>query len=142
LVREDLRRIHGDAAYAELLLPRILEYLERGVTVVDGLYSWAEYKLLRKRTCNPIYLIAVCAERELRYERLAKRNVRPLTRAEAEGRDFAEIEKIQKGGPIAIADFTLLNNGSEEQLQRDVDTLISRIANMTNATGEQDNGIK
>jgi dephospho-CoA kinase len=142
LIREDLRGIHGDAAYAELSLPRILEHLGQGPTVIDGLYSWAEYKLLRERVCYPIHVIAVCADRELRYERLARRNTRPLTRDEAEARDFAEIEKIQKGGPIAMADFTLLNNGSREQLEHDVDTLMARLLESTSAVERRDGAIR
>ena len=46
-VREELREKHGMDAYAKLLLPAILESLSVGPTVIDGLYSWAEYKFLK-----------------------------------------------------------------------------------------------
>jgi dephospho-CoA kinase len=126
-VRESLRELHGQEAYAKLSLPTIRENLQQHPTIVDGLYSWAEYTHLRRELTNPMYVIAICADRDVRYARLANRKVRPLSPSEAEQRDFAEIENIQKGGPIAIADFTLLNNGSTDELLSEVDALVDRI---------------
>ncbi len=121
LVREDLRRIHGMAAMAVLSLPVIRAALERVPVVIDGLYSFAEYKLLRQSLGDSLVVLAVTSTRALRYERLAKRPVRPLTAAEAELRDMAEIENIEKGGPIAMADFTVINDGDPSQLLATVD---------------------
>jgi dephospho-CoA kinase len=42
-----------------------------------------------------------------------------LTVQEAAGRDKSEIENINKGGPIAIADFTIVNEASLEELRED-----------------------
>jgi len=126
-VRESLRAIHGQEAYAKLSLPVIQGNLQQHPTIVDGLYSWAEYTWLRQRLPNQMYVIAICADRQVRYARLASREVRPLKLFEAERRDFAEIENIQKGGPIAIADFTLLNNGSIDGLLSYVDALADEI---------------
>jgi dephospho-CoA kinase len=126
-VRESLREIHGQEAYAKLSLPAVRKHLEQHPTIVDGLYSWAEYTHLRRELANPIHVIAVCADRQVRYARLANRTARPLPPAEAEQRDIAEIENIQKGGPIAIADFTVLNNGSVEELLSEVNALVDNI---------------
>jgi len=123
-IREELRRTQGSDAYAKQLLPKIKEALELGPTVIDGLYSWSEYKFLRRNLKNQMYVVAVIASRSLRYERLAHRLVRRLSPEEAELRDFAEIEKLEKGGPIAVADYVILNDGSEEELLRSVDRLI------------------
>ena len=46
-VREQLRKEHGMAAYAKLNLPRIDETLQKSNVVVDGLYSWEEFVLLK-----------------------------------------------------------------------------------------------
>ena len=46
-IRETLRKEHGMAAYAELNLPRIDTALKTSNVVVDGLYSWEEYKFLK-----------------------------------------------------------------------------------------------
>jgi len=126
-VRESLRRTHGEDAYAKFSLSKILHHLQHKPTVVDGLYSWAEYKFLRTHVPNPMYVIAICVQRFLRYERLLKRPTRPLKPEDAEKRDIAEIENIQKGGPIAIADFTLLNDGTEDELRHCVDTIVERV---------------
>lgn len=124
-VREELRKTHGSDAYAKLLLPRIKEALAIRPTVIDGLYSWAEYKFLRQNIENKMYVVGVLTTRSIRYERLAHRPVRPLSSEEAELRDFAEIENLEKGGPIAMADYVVLNDGSEEELLLAVDRLLS-----------------
>lgn len=126
-MRESLRDTHGPDAYAKRSLPAILEHLPNAPTLVDGLYSWAEYKFLREHLTAPFYVIAVCAQRRARYERLAQRANRPLTPVEAEQRDFAEIENIQKGGPIAIADFTVLNDATLDELETAVNAVADLI---------------
>jgi len=117
-VREDLRRIHGMAAFAILSLPAIERALaSSGKVVIDGLYSWTEYRWLRMNLKAPMVLISVFTPKAERYRRLASRPVRPLTAAEAESRDIAEIERIEKGGPISFADHTLLNDGTVQELE-------------------------
>jgi dephospho-CoA kinase len=123
-IREELRRLKGSDAYAKQLLPKIKEALELGPTVIDGLYSWSEYKFLRQNLKNQMYVLAVIASRHIRYERLAHRPIRGLSPEEAELRDFAEIENLEKGGPIAVADYVILNNGSKEEMLRSVDRLL------------------
>jgi len=107
-VREDLRREHGMSAYARLSLPRIQSRLKTSSVVVDGLYSWEEYKLLKDRYEGSFIVVAVWASPETRRLRLTQRPTRPLTLEEAKARDIAEIEVSKKGGPIAMADFTIL----------------------------------
>ena len=137
-VRESLRREHGNAVYAEMSMRCITQNLQDSPTIVDGLYSWDEYKFLRTHIANPMYIIAVCADRQMRYARLARRSSRPLKLVEAEKRDFAEIENIQKGGPIAIADFTILNNGLEQDLDTAVSRVVPIIMSALNQKGEED----
>ena len=72
-------------------------------------------------------LVAIVCDRHLRYARLAQRPERPLTPVEAEQRDYGEIENLEKGGPIAIADYTLLNNADEASLLRQLDTLTTQL---------------
>jgi len=117
-VREDLRRTNGMAAYALLNLPRIDAALETSSVVVDGLYSWEEYLVLRERYGERMVTVAVVASPYTRQARLASRPVRPLTPEELTSRDRSEIEKINKGGPIAMADITLINEDSLDALER------------------------
>ena len=46
---------------------------------------------------------------------------------EAARRDKAEIENINKGGPIAMADFTIINETSLDDLKKEMKTIISRL---------------
>jgi len=62
-----------------------------------------------------------------RYARLADRVERPLTTEEAASRDEAEIKNINKSGPIAMADFTILNEGTIKELKREVKKVISAL---------------
>ncbi len=117
-VREQLRKEHGMAAYAILNLPRIDALLKSSNVVIDGLYSWEEYILLKERYGDRLKMIAVWASPSTRYKRLAGRAVRPLTVEQAASRDKAEIENSKKGGPIAMADYTLVNEFSIEELER------------------------
>ena len=123
-VREELRLRHGKDAFAKLCLPRIKESLARGPTVIDGLYSWAEYLFLQKNFPAPMYVLAVCPTRSVRYARLAARAVRPLSEQEAQARDYAEIENLDKGGPIAMADFTVVNDAGVQDLRDAVDRIL------------------
>ena len=126
-VREQLRKAHGMAAYAKLNIPVIDAALNHSPVVVDGLYSWEEYKLLKERYGSDLIVVAVYSSPRTRQARLPKRQVRPLTPEESAVRDANEIENLGKGGPIAIADFTLINESSMEDLKRKTEELIERL---------------
>ncbi|MBN1644186.1 MAG: AAA family ATPase [Dehalococcoidales bacterium] len=127
-VREQLRKEHGMAVYAKLNLPRIDEALKKSNVVVDGLYSWEEYVLLKNHFGDKLSLIAVWASPRTRYARLSRRKVRPLTNKEATERDRTEIENINKGGPIAVADFTITNESSLSELIKETKRVIARLS--------------
>jgi dephospho-CoA kinase len=116
-VREKLRKDLGMAAMAIKIEPRILETAKtHSVIVLDGLYSWEEYIYL-KRKFPDIQLLCIYAPPKTRYARLGHRKVRPLTEDEASSRDISEIENLNKGGPIAIADYCIVNDGDEKAFQ-------------------------
>ena len=127
LIREELRREHGMAAYAKLNLPRIDAVRKNSDVVIDGLYSWEEYKLLKSCYGENLCLVAVWASPSTRYRRLGGRAVRPLSPDEALSRDGAEIENINKGGPIALADFTILNEDSLKSLTQESERIIKEL---------------
>ena len=111
--REEIRQELGMAAYAIKAEPKLRAILEHGsIVAIDGLYSWEEYKYLHERFPE-LKVIFIYAEPRVRYERLSKRPVRPFTHEEARSRDIAEIEKLHKGGSIAIADYLIVNNSSD-----------------------------
>jgi dephospho-CoA kinase len=126
-VREQLRKEHGMAAYAKLSLAKIDRLLNSADVVVDGLYSWEEYTLLKNHYGERFAVVAVWASPDTRHRRLAKRPVRPLTLKEAVSRDNSEIEATNKGGPIAMADFTIINEASLKALERQTQKVIAAL---------------
>ena len=72
-------------------------------------------------------VVAIHSDKALRYERLAQRKFRPLTKTEVDRRDYTEIENIEKGGPIAIADYHILNNGDVSILRQNLLELMDKI---------------
>ncbi len=126
-IRELLRQEQGMAAYAKLNLPAIDSALKHKDVVIDGLYSWEEYTFLRSYYGEDFYVVAVWASPRTRYARLTSRLSRRLTLEEAASRDRAEIENVNKGGPIAMADFTIINDSSLENLRKEAKRIISRL---------------
>ncbi len=124
-MREKLREDHGMAAMAILSLPKIKRLLVEGDVIIDGLYSWEEYLVL-KETYPNIQLISIVVDKKLRHERVAIRPLRPLNNEEIKTRDTSEIEKLNKGGPISIADFYLLNNGTFNDLYKQIDKILTK----------------
>lgn len=128
-VREDLRRLHGKEAYAKLIAKEIenLAKHHHEIIIVDGLYSWSEYKYFKKKYGEHAIVIAITAPRTLRHKRLTIRTERPLTKEQADARDYAEIETIEKGGPIANADYTIVNESDLTNLLTQLDNIVKKI---------------
>lgn len=124
IVRESLRTEHGPEAYAIKLAPTIQRELEHSNIVLDGLYSWQEYSYITNRFGKDFIVLAVVTNRSKRYERLIDRKIRSLSPREAYERDVAEIENLAKGGPIAIADYYVVNNGSETELYKQIEEVL------------------
>lgn len=127
-IRQELREKYGMAAYAHLSLPKIKNFLQQNHSVlIDGLYSWSEYILLKEAKLGEVILVAIISKRNTRYARLATRDVRPLTREQAEERDFSEITRLEKGGPIALCDYYVTNDGSLAELEQTVQVLAHEV---------------
>ena len=124
-IRQQLRVEYGMAAYAKLSLPEVDRLLKSADVIVDGLYSWEEYILLKSCYGENFTVVAVWASSKTRYKRLTTRLVRPLTIDEAISRDVAEIENINKGGPIAMADFIIINESSLEALEKETKRILA-----------------
>lgn len=128
IVREDLRAVNGMDAIAKLAVGEINSLLQQNKhIIIDGLYSFTEYIFLKSILHEQLLLIATHSEKAIRYERLAQRPVRPLTKEEVEKRDYLEISMIEKGGPIAIADYHIINNSSTDHLYSELDDIFTRI---------------
>lgn len=136
-IREDMRKEHGMAAFAILNIPKIDKLLKEGDVIADGLYSWEEYLVLKEKYKQKLAVVAVYASPQTRYARLqgrAKKHAgdkslryRSFTKAEAASRDKAELENLHKGGPIAMADYTVINESSLANLHKQIDEVLKRV---------------
>lgn len=133
-IRENFRKKYGMAAFAILNFPKIDSLA--GDIVIDGLYSWEEYLAFKKKYPD-IIVLAIYASPRTRYQRLTRRakrhgsdpdlKYRSFSIEEAESRDVAEIEKLNKGGPIAMADYTIVNEGIKRELTENLNKIYRRI---------------
>jgi dephospho-CoA kinase len=127
-VREELRANEGMDVLAKRSIPKIDELLSSGSNVViDDLYSFSSVKLLQATYGEQVRVLAVVAPRSMRYKRLKSRKVRPFTREEAINRDIAEIDYLEKGGPISFADYYILNEGSIESVRKKAEEIVTNI---------------
>ena len=125
--RENLRKEYGPECYAKLLLPDIKEAIKNNNVVLDGLYSWDEYKYLENELGDNLKLICVVTDKNIRYERIGKRPERPFNREKAIERDLSEIENLSKGGPISYADYYIFNNGTLENYKERLNEILKEI---------------
>jgi dephospho-CoA kinase len=114
--RENLRKEFGMGAMAIKSLPIIEEFINQSNVVIESLYSWDEFKILKEKFGDSFKLLAIYTTKEIRYRRLGMRAIRPLTLIETKSRDISELEKLDKGGPIAFADYMIINDGSMEEM--------------------------
>ncbi len=132
-VREDMRRKEGPAVFAKRVAEKAKTYITDGAkaVVLDGLYSWSEYKYLRSVFDDQLVVICVAAPRKLRYERVLSRtdtHRKYTSTAQIEERETAEIENLEKGGPIANADYTLLNDTTPEALYAQLNKVLAEVS--------------
>lgn len=118
--RENLRKEFGMGAMAVKSLPVIEEFMKQSNVVIESLYSWEEFKILKNKFGDAFKLITIYTTKELRYERLLKRPFRPLTNEESKSRDISEIEKLDKGGPIAYTDYLIMNDGTLDEMNAEL----------------------
>ena len=127
MIREKLRTDFGMGAYAQVLVPRIKELSKDTDVVLDGLYSWDELRILKDEFDNDIIVICVIADKTIRYDRLAEREIRALNNEQARIRDISEIENLAKGGPIAYADYYILNNGGVKEFEERLKEILENV---------------
>jgi len=121
--REDIREKEGKDFVVKRVIKQARDLIESGQKqiIFDGLYTWTEYKILKHEFPGELSVIAIVAPRRLRHRRLAQRPERPFTLKEANERDWSEIENLEKGGPIAIADHYIMNDSDLDKLHAQLD---------------------
>lgn len=125
IYRKKLRDEFGMAAMAIKVFPKIKQLIDSGSSKIalDGLYSWEEYEYLKKEFPDLI-LLCVYASPRIRYKRLGVRDDRPFSPEEARKRDEHEVVVTNKGGPIAIADYLVKNEGTKEEFNNQLEMFL------------------
>lgn len=128
-IREELREKEGNDFVVRRIITQIHDLVGAGQhrIVADGLYTWTEYKALKHEFPGELTVIATVTSKHLRKARMSRRPLRPLTSEQVDQRDWAEIENIEKGGPIAIADYYVMNDKDPEHLYTQIDSILHDI---------------
>lgn len=127
--REMIRQTEGKDWVVRQVIEETKDLIHAGQKriVLDGVYSWTEYKILKHEFPHSITFLAIVVDKNLRYERVAHRPGRSFDTNAIRERDRSEIENLEKGGPIAAADYYILNNGSIPDLQNNLDRILKEI---------------
>lgn len=133
MVREGLREQFGEDYYAREVIKKIDALAGEPFILLESLYSWTEYKVLKERFGDDLVTIGVYASPKVRHSRLAHRPLRPLTPKEALDRDMAQLEKLVQGNPLALADFMLINEDDMDHFHKHLDE-IAQLLIMNNET--------
>lgn len=112
--REEIRRTEGKDWVVRQVIAEVKDLIQAGQKriVLDGVYSWTEYQTLKREFPISLVFVAIVADKQIRYARVAVRPDRPFNTTAIRERDRSEIENLEKGGPIAAADYYILNNGT------------------------------
>lgn len=127
--KEEIRQKEGNDFVVKRIVKEIHDLIESGQhkIVADGIYSWTEYKAMKHEFPNMVTVVATLAPKHLRHHRLIERKERPFTEEETTERDWAEIENLEKGGPIAMADYYIMNDQGINELHQQLDKILEEI---------------
>jgi dephospho-CoA kinase len=121
-----MRRNSGN----DILTRMICECIEEGKSyVIGGLRFPEEAEYLRSRFRGTFRLISIVCTDKLRYERAIARNDKESSGMSFEA--FMEMESLPTESPIPkameLADFTIVNEGTEQELQDKIDRAMEQI---------------
>lgn len=129
MMRTKLREDFGKDIIVNKIVEQIQNLIKSGQKriIADGLYTWTEYKILKKHFPTELKVIALVPPKNLRHKRVSSRPERAMTLVEINDRDFNEIEVLEKGGPIAIADYFIVNKNSNLRTRLKIDKILKEI---------------
>lgn len=138
-IANEARRIYGPGFFAEQAVRHLDPTTDQAVFV--GMRNLAEVEMLRNTINQPgqegsFVMVAVVADPEVRFERISRRRdpSDPLTWEDFEtcdkresGTDSNEAHCQQNHACIEAADYRLVNNGTEKELDRSIDQFVHQI---------------
>lgn len=127
--RTEIREKEGVDFVVKRIIKQIHDLAESGQhrIIADGIYTWDEYKAIKHEFPGETTVVAITAPKHLRYSWLEDREDRPQTPQISAARDQHEIENLQKGGPIAAADFFVANNENVEHFYKQLDDIAQHV---------------
>ncbi|MBQ3352722.1 dephospho-CoA kinase [Candidatus Saccharibacteria bacterium] len=127
--REMIRETEGKDWVVRQVIDEVHDLMKAGQKriILDGVYSWTEYKTLKHEFPGMLTFIAIVVTKKLRYKRVAARPDRPFNAEEIRERDRSEIENLEKGGPIAAADYYVLNDGTVVDMEKNLQKILDEI---------------
>ncbi len=128
--REMIRATEGADWVVRQVISEVRDLIGAGQKriILDGVYSWTEYKTLKHEFPGCLTFLAVVVDKNLRYARVARRPERAFDAKAIRERDQSEIENLEKGGPIGAADYYVLNNGTVDETCEQVDGILEEIS--------------
>jgi len=123
--RVEIREKEGADFVVKRIIKQIHDLVDAGQhrIIADGIYTWDEYKAIKHAFPGEATIVAITSPKHMRYQWLEGREDRPQTKLVSAARDQHEIETLQKGGPIAAADFFIMNNGSLDNFYEQLDAV-------------------
>jgi len=127
--RVQIREKEGSDFVVKRIIDQITHLADSGQRriIADGIYTWDEYKAMKHAFPGELKVIAITAPKHLRYGWLESRSDRPQSPEISAQRDYNEIETMQKGGPIAIADYFVSNNENVEHFFKQLDDIAEHV---------------
>lgn len=130
LVANELRRLHGDDVIVKLFLQQAKERGDVHI-IIDSIRALAEVETLK---ANGGALLSVDADRKIRYKRIQERasssdNVTFEEFVALEEREMNDPDPhgMQKAKVMAMADYTIENNTSTEDLYSQVEDFLKKV---------------
>ncbi|MCL2095020.1 AAA family ATPase [Candidatus Saccharibacteria bacterium] len=126
--RQALREEKGEDCLAQLAVEDIKKLAEAGQRriLLDGIHYMSEYRTVKRAFPGDMVQVGIIADKEVRYDRLAKRPERPFNKEQAAERDRSEIEAQGIGNVIIMSDYFVMNNGTPEELYEGLEELLRK----------------
>ncbi len=126
-IRQGLREKHGFEAMAKLSKAAIEKNLKKhNLLVIEGMRSWEEYQYLKQEFPKArIFIVAVYADKPIRFDRIKNRKSR--SGLFGEDRDLDELLNTHMGPTIAYADYLIKNNYTLVELKNKLEEVYRAI---------------